>query len=311
MSTCSQLSKKKKDKAVRKSVRFADSQEVREEQHVTVEAEEKARVQKKSTAGEVKGTSSAASGPGGSSITSSVQIGSSIQKASPAQSSPSGQMASSVPTGTIGQVPSRGRPRHRVLVGSPLVMSSRGLMQSPTSLHNPVVLHGQTGPQEEISTRGRGRGRGRPRGRGRGRPRGLTSSRSQANPPGQAVPYTQAGSQGQAGPSDQTRPDDQTTSSDQAGPNDQASSHSAQLPVKLPRGKKGMKKYDERGRLNLNGEDLCDCLERECLGCFYPCPKCKSTKCGPTCRRNRKWIYEAITDEGGEVLSTFPFPHAK
>ncbi|XP_020830699.1 uncharacterized protein LOC110199981 [Phascolarctos cinereus] len=98
---------------------------------------------------------------------------------------------------------------------------------------------------------------------------------------------------------------------DQAGPYDQAGPHSAQPPVKLPRGKKGMQKYDQRGRLNLNGEDLCDCLEEDCLGCFYPCPECQSTKCGPTCRRNRKWIYEAIANESGNVVSTFPFPHAK
>ncbi|XP_036595687.1 ARL14 effector protein-like [Trichosurus vulpecula] len=113
---------------------------------------------------------------------------------------------------------------------------------------------------------------------------------------GQAGSRGHGGSQGLAG---------------QAGPYDQAGPHSSQVSVKLPRGKKGMKKYDKRGRLNLNGEDLCDCLDQDCLGCFYPCPECQSTKCGPTCRRNRKWIYEAIANEGGEVVSNFPFPHAK
>ncbi|XP_078012948.1 uncharacterized protein LOC144458172 [Phascolarctos cinereus] len=127
-------------------------------------------------------------------------------------------------------------------------------------------------------------------------PRGNTGRRGQASPRGRAGFLRQAGPRGLAG---------------QALPSDQAGPHSAQPPVKLPRGKKGMQKYDQRGRLNLNGEDLCDCLEQDCLGCFYPCPKCQSTKCGPTCRRNRKWIYEAIANEGGDVVNTFPFPHAK
>ncbi|XP_074065063.1 uncharacterized protein LOC141504128 [Macrotis lagotis] len=39
--------------------------------------------------------------------------------------------------------------------------------------------------------------------------------------------------------------------------------------VELPSGEKNEKMYDERGRLILNGEGLCDSLERECLGCFY------------------------------------------
>ncbi|XP_068919118.1 collagen, type I, alpha 1b-like [Petaurus breviceps papuanus] len=133
-------------------------------------------------------------------------------------------------------------------------------------------------------------------------PRGRTGLSCRAGPRGQAGPRGRAGPPGRACP---------RGPAGQAGPYDQAGPHSAQLPVKLPRGKKGMRKYDHKGRLNLNGEDLCDCLDQDCLGCFYPCPECQSTKCGPTCRRNRKWIYEAIANEGGEVVSTFPFPHAK
>ncbi|XP_036595686.1 ARL14 effector protein-like [Trichosurus vulpecula] len=123
-----------------------------------------------------------------------------------------------------------------------------------------------------------------------------------ANPFGPLAPHGQAGPQGCAG---------QAGPYDEAGPYDQAGPHSTEVSVKLPGGKEGMKEYNERGRPNLNGEDLCDCLDQDCLGCFYPCPGCQSTKCGTICRRNRNVIYEAIAEEGGEVVSTFPFPHAK
>ncbi|KAI6058362.1 ARL14 effector protein-like isoform X2 [Aix galericulata] len=68
-----------------------------------------------------------------------------------------------------------------------------------------------------------------------------------------------------------------------------------------------MKKYDKHGRLLCNNIDLCDCLEKNCLGCFYPCPKCNSNKCGPECRCNRKWVYDTIETEDGNVISAFPF----
>ncbi|XP_072453215.1 ARL14 effector protein-like [Notamacropus eugenii] len=67
------------------------------------------------------------------------------------------------------------------------------------------------------------------------------------------------------------------------------------------------KKYDKNGRLICNNADLCDCLEKNCLGCFYPCPKCNSNKCGPECRCNRKWVYDDIVTESGDVISTLPF----
>lgn len=303
MSTCSQLSKKKKHKAA-----SVDAQEVREEHQVRVEAEESAGVQKKASCGEVAGSCSGASGPSGVSMSSAVQIGSSVQMASPVRSSAGGQLGSSVDPGTIVKVKSRGRargrPRRRGLVGSGLTRG--GLLQEPrqSSPHNPIALPGQPSQQEELIRRVRSRGRprgsrGSERGCGRGCPRGGSSSRGQAYPYGQSIPYSRAGSQAQAGPSDEGRP------------TDQAGSRSAQPRGKLPRGKKSMKKYDERGRLIANGEDLCDCLQRMCVGCFYPCPECQSTKCGPTCRCNREWVYENIVDEGGEVLSTFPFSQAK
>ncbi|XP_068951037.1 ARL14 effector protein-like [Petaurus breviceps papuanus] len=72
-------------------------------------------------------------------------------------------------------------------------------------------------------------------------------------------------------------------------------------------GNKTMKKYDEKGRLLCNGEDLCDCLDKNCLGCFYPCPKCNSNKCGPECRCNRRWAYDDIVTESGDVVNTLPY----
>ena len=71
--------------------------------------------------------------------------------------------------------------------------------------------------------------------------------------------------------------------------------------------KRAVKKYDGKGRLLFNQADLCDCLNEDCPGCFYPCPKCKSTKCGPTCGGNRRWVYTTILDESGEVISKMPF----
>jgi len=37
--------------------------------------------------------------------------------------------------------------------------------------------------------------------------------------------------------------------------------------------------------------DCCDCLNVECPGCFLPCPKCRSNKCGVVCRVGRSWNY--------------------
>ena len=71
--------------------------------------------------------------------------------------------------------------------------------------------------------------------------------------------------------------------------------------------KRAVKKYDRKGRLLVNQADLCDCLNEECPGCFYPCSKCKSTKCGPPCGGNRRWVYTTILDESGEVISKMPF----
>lgn len=62
------------------------------------------------------------------------------------------------------------------------------------------------------------------------------------------------------------------------------------------------KVYDTKGRLITSGKDLCDCLDVDCMGCFYPCPECGSRKCGVECRCDRKWLYEQVEVEGGEII---------
>nr|XP_037856769.1 ARL14 effector protein-like [Chlorocebus sabaeus] len=62
------------------------------------------------------------------------------------------------------------------------------------------------------------------------------------------------------------------------------------------------KVYDSQGLLIFSGMDLCDCLDEDCLGCFYACPACSSTKCGAECPCDRKWLYEQIEIEGGEII---------
>ncbi|KAI1890168.1 hypothetical protein AGOR_G00170890 [Albula goreensis] len=62
------------------------------------------------------------------------------------------------------------------------------------------------------------------------------------------------------------------------------------------------KVYDSRGLLMGSGRDLCDCLDVDCMGCFYPCPDCGSRKCGVECRCDRKWLYEQVEVEGGEII---------
>nr|XP_061811319.1 THAP domain-containing protein 3-like [Nerophis lumbriciformis] len=64
----------------------------------------------------------------------------------------------------------------------------------------------------------------------------------------------------------------------------------------------GKKVYDGKGRLLSNGKDMCDCLDVECMGCFYPCSDCGSRKCGFECRCDRKWLYEQMEVEGGEII---------
>ncbi|XP_012270946.1 ARL14 effector protein [Orussus abietinus] len=64
--------------------------------------------------------------------------------------------------------------------------------------------------------------------------------------------------------------------------------------------------YDEKGIFTQTGENLCDCLQKDCPGCHFTCPKCSSTKCGHECRNNRKWAYESIENEGSDIVTRNP-----
>ncbi|XP_005096539.1 ARL14 effector protein-like [Aplysia californica] len=64
--------------------------------------------------------------------------------------------------------------------------------------------------------------------------------------------------------------------------------------------------YDSQGILLENGLDLCDCLDKDCPGCHFPCPRCNSAKCGSDCRSNRRYIIDFIEVEGMDSMYSFP-----
>ncbi|KAK2145939.1 hypothetical protein LSH36_645g00001 [Paralvinella palmiformis] len=69
--------------------------------------------------------------------------------------------------------------------------------------------------------------------------------------------------------------------------------------------------YDEHGRLLSDiSKDLCDCLEKTCPGCHFPCTKCGSQKCGTDCRCNRRWYYTTLEVEGGNFKLACELPSA-
>ncbi|XP_034651555.1 ARL14 effector protein [Drosophila subobscura] len=65
--------------------------------------------------------------------------------------------------------------------------------------------------------------------------------------------------------------------------------------------------YDEYGIIRYNGLDICDCMSAKCDGCWYECQCCGSTRCGPTCRANRKFFYEGINYDGKDLSITNQF----
>lgn len=62
--------------------------------------------------------------------------------------------------------------------------------------------------------------------------------------------------------------------------------------------------FDGMGRHRATGADACDCLEKRCVGCFFPCSKCKSTKCGTFCRRLREDDVVSIQTQGKNYMNT-------
>ncbi|XP_075749595.1 uncharacterized protein LOC119186654 isoform X3 [Rhipicephalus microplus] len=56
--------------------------------------------------------------------------------------------------------------------------------------------------------------------------------------------------------------------------------------------------YNARGIHIASNKDACDCLQPNCPGCHFPCPKCNSQKCGDECRSNRNYVYEQIEVDG-------------
>lgn len=79
-----------------------------------------------------------------------------------------------------------------------------------------------------------------------------------------------------------------------------------QLPP-LPRRSNGSASlYDVNGKLRGTQEDICDCFEKNCPGCHFPCDKCKSEKCGPTCRVYRRYLFEQIEFDGKADIKKNP-----
>lgn len=64
--------------------------------------------------------------------------------------------------------------------------------------------------------------------------------------------------------------------------------------------------YDENGTHIATCVDMCDCLIEDCLGCFFPCPKCGSQRCGIDCRVHRKYIYDQIEYHGYDLVVKNP-----
>jgi len=76
------------------------------------------------------------------------------------------------------------------------------------------------------------------------------------------------------------------------------------------RGRNKNNVYDEKGILISCGKDVCDCMDDSCPGCHFPCPKCRSNKCGNECRQNRKWMFESV-ELDGKPSSVKYNPYAK
>lgn len=95
---------------------------------------------------------------------------------------------------------------------------------------------------------------------------------------------------------------------------DAAQAQNAVIQSRLRSGKTASKRkphssasiYDAQGRFRSTQEDICDCFDEKCVGCHFPCEKCDSPKCGPTCRVNRRYIFEEIEYDGKGKIDKNP-----
>nr|CAH7769517.1 unnamed protein product [Callosobruchus chinensis] len=69
--------------------------------------------------------------------------------------------------------------------------------------------------------------------------------------------------------------------------------------------------YDENGVHISSGMDICDCLNEDCVGCFFECSKCSSQKCSVECRVHRKFIVEQVEYHGYDHIIKSPIITAK
>lgn len=67
--------------------------------------------------------------------------------------------------------------------------------------------------------------------------------------------------------------------------------------------------FNSDGRIRATKKNVCDCLIKNCVGCHFPCKSCKSTKCGPDCRRNRYDYTQRIHTEGTTSNDDVHNPH--
>lgn len=58
--------------------------------------------------------------------------------------------------------------------------------------------------------------------------------------------------------------------------------------------------FDGNGSYRSTGLNECDCLTANCVGCHFPCPKCKSPKCGNECRQYRQYAYAYVYSEASK-----------
>lgn len=68
----------------------------------------------------------------------------------------------------------------------------------------------------------------------------------------------------------------------------------------------GVSLYDACGKIRKTKEDICDCSDKQCSGCFFPCDSCKSLKCGSICRVNRRFTFDEIEYNGSTKIEQNP-----